>query len=124
MFKPKKIICLIKTDRFKYTCKNIHLDEQKHEINNTYRFNKGVPYLIKNKEDYDELIAIDMFEPYEEKKETAKEKKAREKAEKEAEEGKKLEDSEEDNDLKDEPEAVPAEQTDGADSITKRPDAE
>lgn len=96
MFKPKKIICLIKTDRFKYTCKNIHLDKQEHEINNTYRFNKGVPYLIKNKEDYDELVSLDMFEDFkEEVKETAKEKRDREKAEKEAEEAKKAEEEQE-----------------------------
>ena len=63
-FKPKKVICLLKGDSFKYTCKNIHLDSQGHEVNNTYRFNKGVAYLVKNQEDYDELIAQDMFEAY------------------------------------------------------------
>ena len=63
-FKPKKVIYLLSGDRFKYTCKNIHLDSQGHEVNNTYRFNKGVAYLVKNQEDYDELIAQDMFEAY------------------------------------------------------------
>ena len=96
-FKPQKVICLLKGDSFKYTCKNIHLDSSGHEVSNTYRFNKGVAYLVKNQEDYDELILLDdMFEAYGEEeikievekvevKETKKEKKAREKAEKEAE---------------------------------------
>lgn len=91
-FKPKEVICSAKTDSFKYTCKNVHLDEQEHEVNNTYRFNKGVPYLVKNQEDYDELVNHDMFEAYDKivvpkivpkvtKVESSREKKAREKAE-------------------------------------------
>ncbi len=122
-FEPKKIICLITTDRFKYTCKNIHLDPQKHEINNTYRFNKDVPYLVKNKEDYEEMLSLDMFEAYEEKiekTETEKERKAREK-----EEAKKLEkDSKKNKEAEKDLKTVPSEQTDGADSITERPVSE
>jgi hypothetical protein len=89
-YKPKLVICLAKGDSFKYTCKNIHLDSSNHEVNNTYRFNRNVSYLVKNQEDYDELINHDMFEAYSEEeevkevKETKKEKKAREKKEKES----------------------------------------
>lgn len=81
-FKPKYVKCLIKTDRYKYTCKNIHLDEQGHESNTVYRFNTKMPYLVKNQEDYDELISLDMFEAHDSgEKEVKKKSKKKEKVE-------------------------------------------
>ena len=88
-FVPKPIICTQNSLTYRYTCKNIHLNKLGHQITNTYRFNKGVPYLIKNQEDYDEIIALPIFEDYitpEEKaesakSETTKQRKVREKAE-------------------------------------------
>lgn len=88
-FVPKPIICTQNSLTYKYTCKNIHLNGQGHPMTNTYRFNKGVPYLIKNQEDYDEIIALPIFEDYKTpeqkaesvKSETTKQRKLREKAE-------------------------------------------
>lgn len=121
-FEPKKVICLANSDRFKYTCKNIHRDAEGHEINNTYRFNQGVPYLVKNLEDYEEMISLEMFKAFEEKEETAKEKKEREKAEEKAKKAK--EKAEKEAEAKKDSEENKVEETkesDGADSIIEPP---
>ena len=132
-FKPKPIIFNGTTDSYKYQCKNIHdvtIDKKVHKISNNYRFNRDVPYLIKNQEDYDELIANDMFDDYvepEEKpvsapSETSKERKLREKAEAKADKEavKKAKEDKEEKPLK----IVPAKETDGADTITERPQSD
>ena len=88
-FEPKKVICTQSSLTYKYECKNIHKNELGHSITNAYRFLKGVPYLIKNQEDYEEIIALNIFEDYVEpetiaksvKSETTKERKLRKKAE-------------------------------------------
>lgn len=47
-FKPTQVYCTQDSTFFNVECKS----------QNRYRFLKGVPYLIKNKEDYDELMAL------------------------------------------------------------------
>ena len=89
-FTPTWIICTKEIGR--YSCKNVQevvLDGKIHKVNNTYRLNSGVPYLIKNETDYNEMIELDIFEDYEEPEEkavsapseTTKEKKLREREE-------------------------------------------
>lgn len=92
-----------------------------HPVTNTYRLNSGVPYLVKNKEDYEEMIESGLFNDYEvpsqapesKPSETSKERKLREQKEAKAAK-KKLEDA-------DSMKVVPVEQTDSASSIKERP---
>ena len=96
---------------------DVTVDGKTHRMANTYRFvGKPLLYLIKNEEDYNELVANPNFEEYvtEDKgvsapSETTKERKLREEAEANV-----------DKDLT----PVPAAQTDGANSINERPVAD
>ena len=132
-FKPTWVVCLLRTDSFKYECKVSHdvlVDGKMHKMSNTYRFTgRPLLYLIKDEEDYNEIIANPNFEDYElpEEKpvsapsETTKQRKLRKRAEAKAakEKAKKLKEDE-----KKELKPVPAEQTDGADTITERPESD
>ena len=90
-FEPKVIFCTLKRDSYKYLCKT-HTDENGNQVGERYQFSGNMTCLVKNKEDYDELIALNIFEDYntpEEapvsvKSETTKERKLRERAEAEA----------------------------------------
>ena len=125
-FKPKWVKCVLNTDSYKYECTTPHkvmMDKKEHVITNTYRFTgKPLLYLIKDEDDYNEIIAnpkfIDYVEPEEKPEsmpsETSKERKLREQAENEAAKA----------DKETEMKTVPAAQTDGIDSITERPEAD
>lgn len=121
-FKPKWVMCILKTDSFKIECSIKHeivLEGKKpFETSNTYRFTgRPLKYLIKNEADYNELMANPNFRDYvepsvmpvSEPSETTKDRKLRE--EKEAEEAKALN-------------VVPASQTDGINSINERPESQ
>ena len=88
-FKPKWVVCLLSRDSYSYKCNNVHKNDMG-EYSNTYRFmGKPLRYLVKDKEDYNELMGLDIFEDYEApgeieesaKSETTKERKLREEAE-------------------------------------------
>ena len=123
-FTPKWIVCLKNTDSYKYECKTHYekvMDGKVHTICNTYRFvGKPLRYLIKKKEDYDEMISLPIFEDYvapSEKpvsapSETPKQRKLREAAEAKA------------NAESNTPVPVPASQTDSAESITDKPESD
>lgn len=90
-FKPKQIILLHSAHSFKYVCQPIEDKKGNKTAGNKYRFYKGVPYLIKTKEDYEELIANSNFkdfdakvvEPTKSARQIAREKREAEKAESE-----------------------------------------
>ena len=89
-FTPKVVICNLVKDSFMYRCKATHLNEQGSSVSNSYLFTgKPLKYLVKVKEDYNEMIKLNIFEDYVEedgetvsqKSETTKERKLRERAE-------------------------------------------
>ncbi len=74
-FKPKWVVCNLKSDSYKYSCKAIQTNELGEYSNNYYFTGKPLTHLIRNKADYNELISLDIFSDYEpsgEKEESAK----------------------------------------------------
>lgn len=74
-FKPKWVVCNLKSDSYKYSCKAIQKNELGEYSNSYYFTGKPLTHLIRNKADYDELVSLDIFSDYEpsgEKEESAK----------------------------------------------------
>ncbi len=131
-FKPKWVECVLNTNSFKFECLTPHevvLEGKKpFSAAKVYRFTgKPLKYLVKNEADYDEMMENVNFrdyvepseEPVSEPSETPRAKKLRE--QKEAKEAKEeLKKGKDSKTLK----IVPASQTDGVNSIDKRPESD
>ena len=128
-FEPKMVECVLSTDSFKIECSTKHevvvKGQEPFKVAMIYRFTgKPLRHLIRYEEDYDELMANPNFRDYvepsekqvSEPSETPRAKKLRE--QKEAKDAAKV--LKEAKPLK----VVPASQTDGANSITQRPESD